>query len=121
MQDHAVWVWERYVKDAGFDKISIVAHSAGGGCLTAIQEEFKDSFYGMVDKIAYTDSWAISKDRLNKEQQEFMFRNAVHYIASDEPVGTPYKSNYDDVFPHVSAGHPKHEYTTGHAFEEILA
>ena len=31
--DHAVWVWEKYVKDSGFDKIHIVAHSAGGRCL----------------------------------------------------------------------------------------
>ena len=31
--DHAVWVWEKYVKDSGFNQIHIVAHSAGGRCL----------------------------------------------------------------------------------------
>ena len=36
MDEHAVNVWNQYVKDSGFDKISIVAHSAGGGCLTSI-------------------------------------------------------------------------------------
>ena len=37
MAEHACYVWDKYVKDSGFDKISVVAHSAGGGCVTAIQ------------------------------------------------------------------------------------
>ena len=45
MQDHAIWVWDKYVKDSGFDKISIVAHSAGGDCLQQIQRGFADTFY----------------------------------------------------------------------------
>ena len=45
MDEHALNVWNNYVKDSGFDKISVVAHSAGGGCLTAIQTTFKDTFY----------------------------------------------------------------------------
>ena len=36
MSDHAVYVWEKYVKDSGFDQISVIAHSAGGGCVSAI-------------------------------------------------------------------------------------
>ena len=36
MGEHANFVWEQYVKDSGFDQISIVAHSAGGGCLSGI-------------------------------------------------------------------------------------
>ena len=45
MTDHAAWVWEKYIKDSGFDQISIVAHSAGGGCLRRIMMEFKDTFW----------------------------------------------------------------------------
>jgi hypothetical protein len=40
MVEHSVFVWNKYVKDAGFKDISIVAHSAGGTCLKAIQESF---------------------------------------------------------------------------------
>lgn len=57
MQEHAVYVWDKYVKDSGFDQISIVAHSAGGGCVSAIQSTFTDTFYQQVKSIAYTDSW----------------------------------------------------------------
>ena len=45
MQAHAMWVWEKYVKGSGFDQIDIVAHSAGGHCLSAIMGEFTDSFW----------------------------------------------------------------------------
>jgi hypothetical protein len=36
MTDHAVFVWDKYVKDSGFEDICVVAHSAGGSCLQAI-------------------------------------------------------------------------------------
>jgi hypothetical protein len=50
-----------------------------------------------------------------------MFKNAVHYEASNEPVGTKLEVQMKaTTCPVVSAGHPKHEYTTGYAFEEIL-
>jgi len=43
-----------------------------------------------------------------------MFRNAVHYIASPKPVGSVLGANAEqETCPVVSAGHPKHEYTTG--------
>jgi hypothetical protein len=69
-----------------------------------------------VCKIAYTDSWVISKSELSKEQQVFMFRNAVHYEASSMPLCEKISANMDyDTCPIVSAGHTKHEYTTGYA------
>ena len=45
MSDHAVHVWQNYVLNSGFDKLLIIAHSAGGGCLTSIMTKFKDTFY----------------------------------------------------------------------------
>ena len=44
MMDHAVWVWDKYVKDSGFENICVVAHSAGGDCLQQIQRNFP-TFY----------------------------------------------------------------------------
>ena len=50
-----------------------------------------------------------------------MFKNAIHYEASDKPVGSPIDVKYKSTTcPVVSAGHDKHEYTTGYAYEEIL-
>jgi len=37
MQDHAASVWALYVKDSGYSEVYVVAHSAGGGCVQAIQ------------------------------------------------------------------------------------
>ena len=67
MGDHACFVWQHYVKDSGFDQISIIAHSAGGGCVSEIQRAFADTFYDQVKNIAYTDSWVIPREFLNEE------------------------------------------------------
>jgi hypothetical protein len=36
MVTHAKYVWLYYIKNSGFTDISIVAHSAGGACLSGI-------------------------------------------------------------------------------------
>lgn len=60
MSKHAVHVWQNYIVNAGFDKLLVVAHSAGGMCLEAIQRNFKDTFYDQVHQIAITDSCVIN-------------------------------------------------------------
>ena len=81
MQTHACDVWNKYVKNSGFTNIYIIAHSAGGGCMSSIIEDFADTFMDQVSKIAYTDSWVI-------ERQDFMSMNAIHYEASNHPLNT---------------------------------
>ena len=50
-----------------------------------------------------------------------MFKNAIHYEASSLPVGAKISCNMEtDTCPVVSAGHRKHEYTTGYAQKQIL-
>lgn len=72
-------------------------------------------------KIAFTDSWVISKDKLNETGRRWMFANAIHYVSSDKPVGTQISVEFlEETCPVVSAGHHKHEYTTGFAQEEIF-
>ena len=46
--DHACFVWENYVLNSGFKKIFILAHSAGGDCLNAIQDRFKSTFFDQI-------------------------------------------------------------------------
>ena len=51
-----------------------------------------------------------------------MFRKAVSYEASEMPLGSIISANAEkDTCPRVSAGHEQHEYTTGSAFENIIA
>jgi hypothetical protein len=72
--------------------------------------------------MALTDSFATPIYQLKTpEQREWMWKNAVHFVASTKPVGEVLGDNKKtDVCVIKSAGHNKHEYTTGYAFEEIL-
>ena len=38
--DHANFVWKNYVINSGFESILLLAHSAGGECVKAIQTNF---------------------------------------------------------------------------------
>lgn len=50
-----------------------------------------------------------------------MWANAIHFVKSDKPAGKVVnKDRASAVCPHYSAGHVKHEYTTGYAEAEIL-
>ena len=120
MTSHASFVWKKYVKPSRFKNLFIVAHSAGGACLAHIQKKYENEFYDRVSKIALTDSWTIDSDKLNQSQKQFMLENCVHFVASDQPVGTLLsKKKGSKVCEEKSAGHPKHEYTTGYAHDEI--
>ena len=49
-----------------------------------------------------------------------MMANAIHYSASEEPLNTPLTDQMEhSPCPKVSAGHKKHEYTTGCAWPKI--
>ena len=118
--EHAIFVWKHYVVNSGFEDICVVVHSAGGSCLIAIQRRFEATFYRQVTKIAFTESCVIDKSELTEEQQEFMFRNAVHYKSSNLALCAELSNDPDsDTCPVVSAGHPKHEYSTGYALKAI--
>ena len=68
-----------------------------------------------------TDSWTIGRGDLNKKQRKWMWKNCVHFVASNEKAGEVVR-DYPEfrVCVEKSAGHPKHEYTTGYAYEEIV-
>jgi hypothetical protein len=37
MREHSLNVWKHIVDKSGFDQLDVIAHSAGGACLTTIQ------------------------------------------------------------------------------------
>jgi hypothetical protein len=115
MANHANHVWKHYIDKAGFKDLLVIAHSAGGYCLENIQMNFADKFYKQVKKIAITDSSVIAKKNLTMKQTEFMRENAIHYVKSLEKLGVPMtrKRLGNETCPVISAGHTKHEYTTG--------
>lgn len=123
MTRHANHVWTNYVKPAGFKRLLILAHSAGGLCLESIMVNNGDSFFENLGKIAVTDSCIIDKKFLTPKQQDFMLQNAIHYQASLHGLGVSIRARAmrsHSTCPHVSAGHSKHEYTTGVSWPMIL-
>ena len=58
MEKHCLFVWEKYVTASKFKKLYVLAHSAGGMCLSSIQKTFAKDFYKRVEKLALTDSYA---------------------------------------------------------------
>ena len=48
MQNHACFVWENYIMKAGFKNLLVIAHSAGGGCISAIMQKFSAHFFSSV-------------------------------------------------------------------------
>lgn len=88
MQDHCVRVWREFVEPAGFSKLLVIAHSAGGKCVTAVMEEFP-TFFLSVDKLAYTDCpVTIDPDMLDRDQKQWVQAKTVHYVKSNKPLGT---------------------------------
>lgn len=67
MESHSLFAWERYVSRSRFRKLFIVAHSAGGSCLAAIQEKYFNEFYIRTAKVALTDSWTIDRESLSTD------------------------------------------------------
>lgn len=121
MVSHALHVWKTYVVRSGFKKILVIAHSKGGSCLEAIMKENATTFYKQVKQIAITDS-AFSPTLASETHKKFLKANAIHYRASMKQLGSqvvPKGGKLKPVCPLLSAGHPKHEYTTGTSWPMI--
>ena len=65
MAKHAVHIWKNYIENSGFEKVLVIAHSAGGGCVTALMSQFSETFFQQVSQIAYTDSWVVPQEQLS--------------------------------------------------------
>ena len=61
MANHSKHVWSNYIEPAGFQRILVLAPSAGGAVVTAIMREFSETFFNKVQQIAYTDATSIIK------------------------------------------------------------
>ena len=113
MERHAKFVWQNYVKDSGFEHLCVIAHSAGGHCVQELIEKFNASYLSQVKQTAFTDTWVAQKNQLNEATAAYMAKSAIHYIKSPNPLGTPERMGLNPSCTHLSAGHPRHEFTTG--------
>jgi len=125
MENHCLWVYENVVKNFSPAKeIYFVSHSMGGYCTVDIMKKFSaDLNGGKIVKIAFTDSVHGTRPRiLDKTTYNNLVKKSINFVTSKLPAGefiSPYTKSYDMV-NNCSAGHEKHEYTSGYARNEIF-
>ncbi|UJR08188.1 hypothetical protein I4U23_012461 [Adineta vaga] len=123
-REHVLYVYDNIILKSPAKKFYIVAHSAGGDGLMFLLRKRQDSILSNSWKIAFTDSVHSILPLETNEIKTFLKANAIHFVASDQPMGEELDSVYD--FSHgsacqeVSAGHPKHEYTSGCCVEGVF-
>ena len=117
---HCKYVWENYVVKCPAKSFCIVGHSCGGICTLALLREYWEEFAGRVKAIALTDSVHGSCAMLNKKQKAFLRAKAVDWVACNKQLDVKVANDGDNGCTLVSAGHHKHEYTSGYAFPSIF-
>lgn len=124
MNHHSNYVWKNFVENdkCPAKEVFMVAHSAGGGCAHEIIVNNEDTMVNKVRAIALTDAChGRFYKELGEEGREWVVESCIAYDASNTPLDTPLVNKYyKSDFPEVSAGHPKHVYTTGCARESYL-
>ncbi|RIA94935.1 Arb2 domain-containing protein, partial [Glomus cerebriforme] len=117
---HCLYVWNNFVKNARAEKILIVAHSYGGICTTYMLDHLADEFKSRVKGIALTDS-VHSSGMIPTHSKKWFNENTRNWIKSSLPLSSDVSDARSFYGCHcVSAGHPKHEYTSGKAFEPVF-
>ena len=122
MVKHCIYAFKKYIVNRSeADEVFIIAHSRGGKCLVELFKKYTQEFRERVVAVAFTDS--VHKDfreeLVDKEEEDWIREHCVHYVASLKPLGEKEDSKDNGMMPTYSAGHHKHEYTTGSSWPEI--
>ena len=125
MQKHCLYVYQNIVKpNENIKEIYIVAHSKGGECAVEILLNNKeDLLNGKIKKIAFTDSaHGNNYKNLGREELQKFRQISRNYVCSTKPAGN-FILGFETAKKGVnsySAGHNKHEYTSGTAISEVF-
>jgi len=116
---HVRYVWERFADKSKAKTIAIVAHSAGGACTHYLISKIGEQMSQRVCGVAFTDSVHGVSPSDKAHVKHFIQKRCRNWVKSDEPLDTKIaKPSYDCL--QVSAGHEKHEYTSGTAIESVF-
>lgn len=113
-EEHANTVWEDIVRACNPKAVAVVAHSYGGVVVTELARKYKNDFDEKVFAVAFTDSVHGSRG-LTKRLIEI----GINFVSSNDPLGKQ-QGNSDENIRKVSAGHPKHEYTSWACIDELF-
>lgn len=113
-EEHARNVWEKIIMESDPKSIAIVAHSYGGIVTSELARKFQKDFEKKVVAVAFTDSVHGSRGL-----SSHIVKNGINFVSSNDPLGHELRSHEDDI-KRVSAGHPKHEYTSWACIEALF-
>jgi len=116
-ENHAITVWQQFIGPSKAKNIVIIAHSYGGLVTMELVSRFKEDFLERVKAVLLTDSVHGGLPR-DKDVRNKLIKIGINYVSSEKPLGTKVDSFGDLAC--VSAGHPKHEWTSYSAMEEIF-
>jgi hypothetical protein len=123
-REHTLTVWDRIIAKAKARDMLAVAHSAGGHCTMQLLRSRTADVLGRLRAVAFTDSVHSVSDDESRPVARFIMEHAQNYVTSDEPLDTPIRRDSlmgeKDGCPCVSAGHEKHEFTSGTAFPSVF-
>ncbi|XP_030374506.1 FAM172 family protein homolog CG10038-like [Scaptodrosophila lebanonensis] len=114
--DHANYAWEHIVMASDPESVAIVAHSYGGYLTIQLSKMHKEFFKKKVFAIALTDS---SHGSLPDDSKEYLRKVACNWASSEKPLDAKLPTSDRDV-PRISAGHPKHEWSSYAAMESVM-
>eukprot|EP01091_Cochliopodium_minus_P020344 TRINITY_DN885_c0_g1_i1.p1 TRINITY_DN885_c0_g1~~TRINITY_DN885_c0_g1_i1.p1 ORF type:complete len:337 (+),score=100.78 TRINITY_DN885_c0_g1_i1:35-1012(+) len=118
---HTLYVWDNFVKKAAAKKISIVAHSAGGSCTLHLLRKRTTEVLEKLCAVAFTDAVHSVSPNEDKSIKTFLENHAINWVASLDKLDTPQKLKFNNSgCPLVSAGHEKHEWTSGMCITSVF-
>ena len=115
MSEHCNYVWENVLKKCPAMSYYMIAHSAGGHCASELLRRYEKNFLVKVKCVALTDSWMSAR---TEKGGQFLWENVAHFVASGRPMGDMLGRSQEIM--EYSAGHHRHEYTTGCAYDAIF-
>jgi hypothetical protein len=116
---HDLYVWDNFVRLAKAKIIAAVAHSAGGDGACAVVRSREEEVAKRLCGIAFTDSVHGVWRRDEESVKHFIQKRCRNWVRSNQPLDTKVgKPEYDCL--QVSAGHEKHEYTSGVAIASVF-
>ena len=124
-REHILYAYDHIIgKLCPAQNFYMVAHSAGGEGLMFLLRKRHQILLPKLAKIAFTDSVHSVSTFDTNEIKTFLRAKAIHFVASTEPMGSPIVQRYGfsqkPACEEVSAGHPKHEYTSGHCVQGVF-
>jgi alpha-beta hydrolase superfamily lysophospholipase len=120
MAAHVTSALRALVARAPAEALLVVAHSAGGPSTLRALARLEAALLPRLRAIAFTDSFVSAKG-LSPAAAALLASSAVNFVASALPAGRAVGERATSLCALRSAGHPRHEYASGAAIDEVFA